>query len=361
MDLIIGTNPGIIKMTARCYDETDPLYIEGVDGMMFSYAVALESQKAHRRLWKQGFRQGYNLRDEYKIYLDNGSFSFSQQGYTVEPLAYRKFVEQVKPDWYPMPQDYIPGLDMPLDEQWSRMEKTMENNHKWSGSDYAMILHTGACFDEYIKRFKSSEVLMKSKYVALGALASRRLRVSRLTPDSDVSGGRSTYEYIKETRELFPDAQLHLFGIGGSRSTIHLSALLGADSIDSIAWFTAGGKFGRAVSPVPTKLDVYICSTNSDKRRKPLKDELEDLEACECPICQEYGLEGLQDPSVGLGVQCRSGHNLYYLIKEKRLVEQHLADGTYQEWHREHYYRPAFHDVTSAIFNPASEKQLSLF
>ena len=204
MDLIIGTNPGIIKMTARCYDENDPLYIEGVDGMMFSYAVALESPKVHQRLWKQGFKQGYNLRDEYKIFLDNGSFTFSQQGYTVEPIAYRKFVEQTSPDWYPMPQDYIPGLDMPLDEQWQRMEQTMRNNHEWSGSDYAMILHTGACFDEYIKRFKASETLMKSKYIALGALASRRLRVSRLTPDSDVSGGRSTYEYIKETPRTVP-------------------------------------------------------------------------------------------------------------------------------------------------------------
>ena len=361
MDLIIGVNPGIISMTKRCFDKDDPLYIDGIDGMMFSYAVAMESTKTMRRLWKQSFWKGYNLPEEYKIFLDNGSFSFSQQNYTVNGLSYRKFVEQTQPSWYPMVQDYIPGLDMPLETQRQCMEKTMANNEEWSGSDYAMVVHAGPMFDEYINRFKASETLMKSKYVALGALASRRLRVTRLIPGDDLSGDKETFEYIKEMRETFANSHLHLFGVGGARAPIHLAALLGADSIDSIGWFTAGGKFGRALSPVPAKSDVYICSTNSDARPDPTKEDIEDLEACECPTCQEYGIEGLKDPSVGFGVQCRSAHNLYYLVKEKQLVEKHIADGTYKEWHKEHYYRPQFHDVTNAIFNPVKETQLNLF
>ena len=361
MDLIIGVNPGIIKMTARCFDKADPLYIDGIDGMMFSYAVAMESVKIMQRLWKRGFRSGYDLPDEYSIFLDNGSFSFSQQDYTVNPLSYRKFVEQTQPDWYPQCQDYIPGLDMPLPMQQKCMRKTMANNEAWSGRDYAMVLHAGPCFDEYIKRFKASKTLMNSKYVALGALASRRLRVTRLTPGDDLSGDKETFEYIKETRETFVDSHLHLFGVGGARATIHLAALLGADSIDSVGWFLAGGKFGRALSPVPSKSDVYICSTNSEARPAPTREDIADLEACECPTCQEYGLVGLEDPSVGLGVQCRSAHNLYYLVKEKQLVESHLKAGTYKEWHKDHYNRPQFHAVTNAIFNPVNETQLSLF
>lgn len=364
MDLIIGVNPGIIKMTGRIFDPDDALYIEGIDGVMFSYALVAgpnKEESTYRRLWKRGYRLGYSIPDDVKIYLDNGSFSFSQQGYTVHAAAYRTFVDRTTPDWYPMPQDYIPSLDMPLDEQHRRMEKTMRNNEEWSGGDYAMVLHVGPYFDSYVERFRASESLMSSRYVALGALASRRLRVSRLAKASDLSGDRETFEYIKETREAFRDSHLHLFGIGGARSTIHLSALLGADSIDSIGWFTAGGKFGRALSPHPTKSDVYICSTNSDARPTPSKEDIEDLEACQCPTCQEYGIEGLKDPSVEFGVQCRSCHNLWHLVQEKKLVEKHLADGTYKEWHREHYNRSSFHEVTSAIFNPSTEKQLSLF
>lgn len=77
--------------------------------------------------------------------------------------------------------------------------------------------------------------------------------------------------------------------------------------------------------------------------RRLSQKELKRLEECPCPACQKHGLDDLK-ASVIEGFCNRATHNLWTLLEETRLIEEHLILGTYSDWYKEHLnntiYRP---------------------
>ena len=90
-----------------------------------------------------------------QIYLDNGAFKFSRSGGEVPRENYKAFVKSAKPDWYAIPQDYIPTPCMSDYKQNKCLEKTMAVNQEYSHDGYVPILH--------VSRTNTFVCLMKMK------------------------------------------------------------------------------------------------------------------------------------------------------------------------------------------------------
>ena len=348
MDLVLGIGSGITRFLQKMIDSNKE-FAKSIDAVMLSYAIASESPKDFRMIWKRrNIKETYQLPSHIKIFLDNGSFSFATKGYEGSLKAYENFVERVNPEWAPMPRDYIPMKNMTVDEKFGCMIKTMENNQKYAGDRYAMILHGGPAFEEYIKRCQASKEIMSSKYIAVGMYRAERAVFDKL------------YHYVHTAREAFKDHQLHIFGVGGTRIMIHIAALLGADSIDTVAWYTKSIVWGHIISPNPLRATFSMAEHLTGRRKYslPKPGDFEDLEKCPCPSCSTVGYEVLKENS-DAGDVARITHNVYHLLDERNQVEYHLKNGSYDDWQKER--NPELWQRFKQLENAGQSNQLTLF
>ena len=366
MDLIIGINPTVAKVSLPVTQPENGTWIQGLEGVMFSYAEVGDSPIIYERIWKNGIRSTYNIDPSVKLFLDNGSFTYSQKvsanlpyetwrrqmekSYLRSLKSYDIWRNQMDPDWAPMPRDVIPWVDMSRDMLVYCMNNTVQNNIDWLDSDfdYAKILHTGPCFEEYVSRFKEVEGLRNPPFIGLGYIKGKIFTISDLT------------NFGIRLRRHFPESHLHIFGVGGSRPMVHVSTWLQMDSIDSIGWHVMSARYGRVQSPNPNKGFVNIAHHLNERQEKPSKEDMEELEACPCPICTDpaLGMKALQSAGIPAS-RARSGHNLWHLLNEKKLVEEHMAAGTYDEWCSER--TPKLYKTIQQALESTQSEQLTLF
>ena len=231
-----------------------PYYIQDIDGVIFSYEHVVNSPRKYQRLWKRGIREIYRIPKHVKLFLDNGSFGFSSKGYSGSLRAYEVWAQKMEPDWKPMPRDFIPWIEMSDDELTENMNRTIENNLKYSGDDYAMIFHAGPRFEDYLTQFQQEPLLQDPKFIALGSIHGKIQTLSELI------------YYIKKSKETFPNSHLHLFGVGSMRTTVHIPTLFGVDSIDSAGWYVSASKFGRVISPNIRKQTISIAEHLNERQ-----------------------------------------------------------------------------------------------
>ena len=320
-------------------------YIPDVDAVIYSYEHVLLSAGLYQRLWKRGLRTIYRIPQGVKLFLDNGSFGFSSKGYTGSLGAYEVWANKMEPDWKPMPRDFIPWVEMSDDELTENMNKTIENNIKYSDQDYAMIFHAGPRFEDYLAQFQQHKELKAPEYIALGSIHGKIQTLNELI------------YYVKRSKEVFPNSHLHLFGVGSMRTTVHVPALLGVDSIDSAGWYVSASKFGRVISPTALNQTISIAEHLNERQGKPTIEQLDELSKCPCPSCERYPLEVFQDDGV-IASTARAAHNLYHLMDEKKQVEYHVQNVTYDEWQQERNYK--FYDAIQTGINKYETRQLSL-
>jgi len=80
---------------------------------------------------------------------------------------------------------------------------------------------------------------------------------------------------------------------------------------------------------------------------------------CLCPACRQYKLNGLKISGME-GFCNRATHNLWILLEEARLIEEHLYNsGNYKEWYKPHLdntiYRPL---IAQIVENLESSKEV---
>jgi tRNA-guanine family transglycosylase len=128
-----------------------------------------------------------------------------------------------------------------------------------------------------------------------------------------------------------PNKKIHVLGIGGT-ATLHIAALLKMDSVDSSGW---RNRAARGIVQLPGSGDRTVAKLGKWKIRTPSPEEWEKLSQCQCPACKNYGLDGLKLNKIE-GFCNRAAHNLWVLLNEAKLVEEHLSKGTYTGWYKEH-------------------------
>ena len=336
MEIVAGLQ--ITSIKPQVWDIDSPYYLDKLHAVMVSYADFHQSRARRHKAMEMGLHTNLDIPESVNIYLDNGAFKFSRDRIEVSHQDYEEFVEQAKPDWYAIPQDYIPTPQMDDDEQLECLERTMAVNKSYSHDGYVPILHISRHLDEYLRQFEENEQLRSKPICALGGIVPNLLRAPKSMSSGDV------LDKVRQVRKAFADRKLHLFGVGGT-ATLHIAALLGIDSVDSAGWRV---RAARGLVQLPGTSDRAVASLGNWKVREPNSEELEKLGECQCPACQKYGIEGLKANRT-YGSCNRATHNLWTLLEENRMIQKHLQAGTYGEWYKEHLHNLTYRPLIDRI------------
>lgn len=346
MEIVAGLN--LVSINPRVWDSNSDYYLSQLDAVMASYAQFHKNQSLFRKSQKNGLHNCLGIPRDVKIYLDNGAFKFSRIGDEVPRDEYIEFVKSAKPDWHVIPQDYIPSPHMSYYKQNKCLEKTMAVNQEFSYDGYVPILHVSRCLNKYIRLFNEDEKLRKKPTIAIGGIVPNLLRAPKAMSTKKI------LESIIKVRETFATQKLHLFGVGGT-STLHVAALLKMDSVDSMGWRS---RAARGLIQLPGIGDRSVAKLGNWKVREPNQQELDVLKKCKCPACKLHGVEGLQK-NLTFGFCNRATHNLWTLLEENRMIQEHLKAGTYEEWYKDHLHNSIYRPIIDNLVEKHLRENIS--
>jgi hypothetical protein len=316
---------------------------------MVSYGEFHQMPQQMKKAKEVGLRGYLGVPPETKVFLDNGAFYFLRSGDLAKRKDYEKFVEAVKPDWYPMAFDVIPTPQMSDAKQRKCMDDTMAANRAYNHDGYVPVIHICRILNEYVSAVKRSPRLAAKARIALGAMVPNLLRAPKAVSYETV------LQCLFNVRSKFHDKEMHVFGIGGT-ATLHLAALLDIDSADSSGW---RNRAARGIVQLPGSGDRAVASLGSWRGREPSKEEWHKLQRCRCPACAKNGLKGLKLGGL-VGFCNRATHNLWVLLDEERWLSKHLQAGTYETNYRRRLtnstYLPLIHKML--VMKKESEKAL---
>lgn len=323
--MLIIAGLSLKNLKPRVWDETSPYYLPDVQAVMVSYADFHKMPVQRQAAMTLGLHSYLGVPQHIKIYLDNGAFYFLTHDGETPREEYDEFVEKAKPDWWPIPQDFIPGPHMTAEQQQFCLERTMLMNQAYQQDGYVPVIHISRVIDDYIVAIQSSDELAAKSRIGLGGIVPNLLRAPKAMAYHHI------LDSVVRVRQVFGDKELHLFGVGGT-ATLHLATLLGIDSADSSGW---RNRAARGIVQLPGSGDRMVAKMGSWRGREPGKDEWDGLAACACPACQLQGLDGLTASGIN-GFSNRATHNLWVLLNEANEIRTRLAAGTYGGWYTDH-------------------------
>lgn len=303
----------------RVWDENSPYYLPDLKAVMISYAEVHEMPKMRERMMREGIHECLGIPAAVKVFLDNGAFGLSRRGIEIRSQDYEDFVATAKPDWKPIPQDFIPSPSMSDDEQQNCLQRTMKVNTDFQHDGFVPVVHISRVLDKYISEVKANDKLTAKPRLAVGGIVPNLLRAPKAIPHKAILSN------LIKLREMFGNKEIHVFGIGGI-STLHVAALLGIDSVDSSGW---RNRAARGIILLPGKSERIIAQLGSWRGRKVGEDEKPILLACQCPACQKFGVEGLT-AKASEGFRNRATHNLWTLLEEAKWISEKLESEEYQ-------------------------------
>lgn len=330
------------NLQPKVWDPLSPYFISELHAIMLSYANFHGHPIRRRKAMDQGLHKYLGAQRCTKIYLDNGSFYFSKHGIETQMMEYEEFVIAARPDWCPIPRDFIPTPKMTKEEQEICFARTMKMNIDHQENGYVPVIHISRCLEMYVDAIQASEGLAKKPAIALGGIVPNLLRAPRAMPYNKILAD------LRRVREAFPEKKIHVFGVGGI-ATLHLAALLGMNSADSTGW---RNRAARGIVQLPGSGDRIVAELGKWQIPQPSSDEWLRLGECQCPACKRYGLEGLK-MNGNKGFCNRATHNLWTLLNESELINEHLKDGTYSVWYKKHLY--------NSIFRPLIDKTVEIY
>jgi 7-cyano-7-deazaguanine tRNA-ribosyltransferase len=251
------------NLQPRVWDPHSPFNLSSLQAVMVSYADFHRMPAQRRVAMEQGLREYLGVCKEIKVYLDNGAFYFLSRGGNTPVDEYEAFVERAKPDWYPVPRDYIPTPAMTYEEQKSCFVQTMRANIEYHQNGYTPVIHISHFLRNYLLKIEAHPRLSKKRSIALGGMVPNLLRTPKAVPYQDVLSS------LRHVRRTFADKEIHVFGIGGT-ATLHLAALLGVDSVDFSGW---RNRAARGIVQLPGCGDRMVADLGSWRGRRPSAEE----------------------------------------------------------------------------------------
>jgi 7-cyano-7-deazaguanine tRNA-ribosyltransferase len=335
------------NLKPRVWDPESEYYLPQLKAVMVSYAEFHMLPARRKQAMKLGLHKYLGVPDGIKVYLDNGAFYFLSHEGTMPRKQYEKFVERAKPDWYPIPQEFIPTPQMTDDEQQNCFERTMKVNRSFEHDGFVPVIHAGAVLTDYIAAIGANKKLSAKPIIALGGLVPNLLRAPKALPYTTVLAK------LCEAREAFSEKEMHVFGIGGT-ATLHLAALLGFDSVDSSGW---RNRAARGIVQLPGSGDRMIADLGKWRGRHPDKAELKILRRCHCPACHTNGLKGLKASGIE-GFCNRATHNLWIVLKEAEWIQKRFDAGTYHKSFRRRLDNTIYLPLIESAVKQYQAKQL---
>jgi 7-cyano-7-deazaguanine tRNA-ribosyltransferase len=340
--VLIVAGLSLKNLEPRVWDPASKFYLPDLSAVMVSYGDFHQMRARRAAAMAVGLRRFLGVPKQIKVFLDNGAFYFGTQDGEAPFEEYEEFVESAKPDWKPIPQDYIPSPSMSHQKRRSCMEKTMNVNLHYQHNGYVPVVHIGSLLPEYIRQVAADSKLSKKPAIALGAIVPNLLRKPKAMPYADVLSG------LRDLRRMFSDKSIHVFGVGGT-ATLHLAALLGVDSVDSSGW---RNRAARGIVQLPGSGERLVAGLGTWRGREPSKAEWAVLKKCKCPGCRQFGTRGLKAGKLH-GFCCRATHNLWVLLDENKWLSKHIDRGTYATNYLRRVdnsvYKPIIQDLLKAL------------
>lgn len=316
--MLVVAGLSLKNLEPRVWDPTSEYHVPALAAVMISYAEFHRMPARRTAAMTLGLRAYLGIPRRIEIYLDNGAFSFASQRQAPPLGEYQDFVERARPDWKPIPRDFIPIPSMSPQGQRGCFDKTMRMNLRYLHDGYVPVIHIGNHLLQYTDQVIADQRLAKKSLIALGGMVPNLLRKPKALPYSEILKG------LRHVRRTFQDKSIHVFGVGGT-ATLHLAALNGFNSADSSGW---RNRAARGIIQLPGSGERLLAQLGSWRGRRPSPTEWKTLRRCCCPACRRHGLEGLKASKLR-GFCCRATHNLWVLLEENRWLEQQLAAGTY--------------------------------
>ena len=313
------------NLKPRVWDVSSPYYLSNLRAVMVSYADFHRLPVYRHRAMAQGLHVSLGIPKDIKVYLDNGAFYFLGRGTSPSQKDYEEFIAQAKPDWWPIPQDFIPTPKMTLEQQRRCFTRTMGMNLAYQYDGYVPVIHISRFLTEYAAAVQTQQDLSLKSMIALGGIVPNLLRAPKALPYQEI------LDSLKYVRQTFAHKDIHVFGVGGT-ATLHIAVLLGMNSVDSSGW---RNRAARGIVQLPGSGDRTVAKLGSWRGREPDPKEWAMLAACQCPACGQFGVEGLKTTGIQ-GFSNRATHNLWTLLDEVQQIDAHLADGSYQTWYKHH-------------------------
>ena len=148
MEIVAGLS--LKNLKPRVWDSESPYYLPGLRAVMLSYADFHKSPSQRRAAMQQTLRAHLGIPAKIRIYLDNGAFYFLGRDGGVPQQEYEEFVRESKPDWYPIPQDFIPTPQMDDVTQLYCLRRTMDMNHAYDHDGFVPVIHISRQLDAYL-------------------------------------------------------------------------------------------------------------------------------------------------------------------------------------------------------------------
>ncbi|GMV27804.1 MAG: hypothetical protein AMXMBFR58_38350 [Phycisphaerae bacterium] len=318
--LLVVAGLSLKNLQPRVWDKDSEYYLPGLGAVMVSYADFHAMPARRTAAMEQGLHKYLGVPRSVKIYLDNGSFFFLTRRGGMPYHEYEEFVKKAKPDWWPIPQDFIPTPRMQRRTQQRCLEQTMAVNIKYEHDGFVPVMHVSRVLGEYVKQFQEHPKLIAKSRLALGGIVPNLLRASKAIPYPDILAA------LSDVRSGFGEKSMHVFGMGGT-ATLHLAALLKIDSVDSSGW---RNRAARGLVQLPGCGDRMIADLGNWRGRKPSKAEWKKLHECPCPACRAFGVKGLKANGID-GFKNRATHNLWVLLNEAEWLAARMKAGTYEK------------------------------
>jgi 7-cyano-7-deazaguanine tRNA-ribosyltransferase len=307
------------------------LGLPGVTSVMVSFGELQQRPLTYQSCLRQGLRRWFRVSGE--VFLDNGAFRLNRLGARPDISGYVAFVRQARPQWYPVPFDYMPTPAHSRALQRRKIRQTNSINLKYAPLGYVPVIHAGPLVD---KQFRQLRERMQIPRLAIGGLV----------PYLRHLNGTDRYDVIQALGQVGRDynGKLHIFGVGGLVS-LHIAALLSASSVDSAGWQV------RAVHGVITlPLEAGQISTRTRYRTGFSKKVRDAVRACPCVACTTFGREGLFE-SGRSGFVHRSVHNLSMLLNENALIERMAERKDLRAWVTERFRSSPYSRLVAAALD----------
>lgn len=343
MQIVAGLS--LKSIEPRVWDRDSPYFLPSLRAVMISYADIHQAPAVRRRAMEQGLHAALGVPAGVRIFLDNGSFFFSLRGLQAPTESYEEFAMHARPDWRPIPQDFIPTPQMTLRQQRSCLRRTMAVNLNFKHDGYVPVIHISRVLPEYVAALKANRRLKAKPDLALGGIVPNLLRAPKALSYDKILAS------LKTIRRQFAGKNIHVFGIGGT-ATLHLAALLGMDSVDSSGW---RNRAARGVIQLPGSGERSVVKLGSWKGRELSRAELSRLTDCACPACQRAGVVGLKASGVR-GFRNRATHNLWILLAEVNWIERHLAAGNYADQIATHLNNSVYQPLIAYLVSDAAKE-----
>jgi 7-cyano-7-deazaguanine tRNA-ribosyltransferase len=336
-------------------------------GVLMNAWDILSTGQASQKARKAGLNQYLGLDTSCPTLLDSGGYLYlKRDDVSADPCEVLKLYEDLAPTIGAI-------LDYPLDPfvavevNKRRWQQTLANTRLMFENNGRLtlmpIVHAHSIAAAKQACADLCEIIKEPIILAIGSLVplirARHNGQVLERQSSEVLGERHqssrhlVVEIIKTIRTEFPDAFLHVFGVGGT-TTMHLMFALGVDSLDSIGWRL---KAGYGAVQLPGFGDRFT-GDRQRKRRTLLKDDEKAKEAlleCECPVCQEHVALEKRLAALDKSFNNRALHNAWVFVQEAVAFRAQIEANSVESFVRERLQHSPLKSLLLGVFDQSEQ------